>query len=373
MDKWERVEPNIYRRGSRLYVKFRADGKRYTFPVPGNKVRTARRVLKEKQGLVVQGREREALPKRATFDELAQDYWTAQENKGLRSLWQSKISFDRARAYFKGWRAVNVTGPEIEKFLKFRRGQPTQYGRPPSPDTLRRDLHVLRAILFMGWENDKILKMPKIPVRPKQVKRKGFFRPEEFGRLLSELPDYVRPLVHLAYVTGMRRAELLDLAWAGAEAEDPSGYLDLSDGLIQLHRTKSCEHRIVPLTPDLIEIFQNRRADLDALAPSFPYVFFRVEGLRVRRILNFTGAWKTALGRAGLPDDRRLHDLRRSAVRNLNLAGVDRASGMAIVGHKTQEIHADYDQRDEQDYREAMMRLTAHNSGTQRKADGETN
>jgi hypothetical protein len=56
----------------------------------------------------------------------------------------------------------------------------------------------------------------------------------------------------------------------------------------------------------------------------------------------------------------------------LNLAGVDRASAMAIVGHKTEEVHADYDQRDEQDYREAMMRLAAHNSGTQREADGGT-
>ena len=55
----------------------------------------------------------------------------------------------------------------------------------------------------------------------------------------------------------------------------------------------------------------------------------------------FRRAWLTACRRAGLPG-RIPHDFRRTAVRNLERAGVPRSTAMKMVGHKTESIYRRY-------------------------------
>jgi integrase len=52
-------------------------------------------------------------------------------------------------------------------------------------------------------------------------------------------------------------------------------------------------------------------------------------------------AWKTARVAAGVPD-LHFHDLRRSAVRNMDRAGVPRPVAMRISGHKTESMYNRY-------------------------------
>ena len=49
-------------------------------------------------------------------------------------------------------------------------------------------------------------------------------------------------------------------------------------------------------------------------------------------------SWKTACTDASGPG-RLLHDLRRSAVRNLERAGVSRSVAMKMTGHKTESVY----------------------------------
>ncbi len=64
------------------------------------------------------------------------------------------------------------------------------------------------------------------------------------------------------------------------------------------------------------------------------------------RIKSFRGAWDAATEAAGYPD-KLLHDFRRTAVRNLERAGVPRSSAMAMVGHQTESIYRRYAIQDE--------------------------
>jgi integrase len=99
---------------------------------------------------------------------------------------------------------------------------------------------------------------------------------------------------------------------------------------------------------------------------------FRRDGERIR---SFRRAWITACRRAGLArvverDGRTIvyplripHDFRRTAVRNLERAGVPRSTAMAMVGHRTESIYRRYAIVDETMLQEGAERLTAFYRG----------
>ncbi len=71
--------------------------------------------------------------------------------------------------------------------------------------------------------------------------------------------------------------------------------------------------------------------------------------------MTFRTAWKNACKAAGCPG-KLIHDMRRSAVRTFERAGVPRSVAMSIVGHKTESIYRRYAIVDEAMQREAAAR-----------------
>jgi integrase len=78
---------------------------------------------------------------------------------------------------------------------------------------------------------------------------------------------------------------------------------------------------------------------------------------RGKPIAGFRKAWTKACKHAGCPG-RIPHDFRRTAVRNLERAGVPRSVAMKMVGHKTEAIYRRYAIVDEAMLREGAERLT---------------
>jgi integrase len=76
----------------------------------------------------------------------------------------------------------------------------------------------------------------------------------------------------------------------------------------------------------------------DAKFPHCPSLFFNKEG---KQIGSFRKAWTSACKRAGMPG-LLFHDLRRSAVVNMDRAGVPRRVIMQITGHKTEVMFTRY-------------------------------
>jgi hypothetical protein len=68
--------------------------------------------------------------------------------------------------------------------------------------------------------------------------------------------------------------------------------------------------------------------------------------------------WEAACNRAGLPG-RLVHDFRRTAVRNLERAGVPRSVAMKLVGHKTEAVYRRYAIVAEGDLKAGAERLAA--------------
>jgi integrase len=69
---------------------------------------------------------------------------------------------------------------------------------------------------------------------------------------------------------------------------------------------------------------------------TIPYVFHRKGPIR-----DLYKRWREATKAAKIPD-RLIHDLRRTAVRNLERAGVPRFVAMKLTGHKTEAVYRRY-------------------------------
>jgi integrase len=77
-----------------------------------------------------------------------------------------------------------------------------------------------------------------------------------------------------------------------------------------------------------------------------------------KRIKDFRVTWDTITKAAGLPG-LHLHDLRRSAVRNMMRRGVTEQVAMRISGHKTASVFRRYDIVSEADLTEAALKVEA--------------
>ena len=92
--------------------------------------------------------------------------------------------------------------------------------------------------------------------------------------------------------------------------------------------------RMIVMVGEVAGIIERRQQER---VESCPYVFHR----RGVRINDFYQAWCTARDKAELPG-LLFHDARRTAVRNMDRAGVPRQTAKQITGHKTDAVYNRY-------------------------------
>ena len=116
--------------------------------------------------------------------------------------------------------------------------------------------------------------------------------------------------------------------------------------------------RVEPTTPAVHDVFcecwKERRLDTNRV--------FLYNGKPIKRIGT---AFKAACRRAGITG-LRIHDFRHTASTNLRRAGLDTATAMKIVGHKSERMHRRYNTIEPEDLQKAAQRLHNYiaNTGT---------
>jgi integrase len=283
---------------------------------------------------------------RTTLDDLATMVRDDYRANGRRSLDRMEDAIGHLRRVFGPARAIEITGDRVTAYAAARRREGAANA------TINRELAALKRMFRLGERAGKVDRRPPITMLAEDNVRTGFFEPDQVQAVLRHLPDDLRPVFEVAYVTGWRvRSEILTRRWHHVDFH--AGWLRLEPG-----EAKNREGRMFPLIPQLRAVLERQRALTEALQVAsgriIPVVFHR-DGATIKY---FRRSWLTACKRAGLPG-RLPHDFRRTAVRNLERAGVPRSAAMKLVGHKTEAIYRRYAIADEGMLREAAAKLAA--------------
>jgi integrase len=320
----------------------RSTGVRYKLGDPVTGKRNAERALER---LKKEAEENEdAGASGITYMQLRQLLIDDYENRKLRSLASLEgaplKSLDR---HFGKMTVDEITTDEVKAYLKKRKAQ----GRADA--TCNNEMAALRRMLKLGIEEGvggiklNASQLPVIKISNPENARQGFVEPEEFAKIAAALPEHIKPLAMFLYGSSWRSGEAKSLRWTD---------VDFIEGMVRLDgtRTKNKSGRVFPfaaigIAKDALELAHKRRKKALELArqpldgDAWPFVFSDHLG---RPLGDFRKTWRAACKKAELKKPVLVHDLRRSAVRNMVAAGLGEADAMAISGHKTREVFQRY-------------------------------
>jgi integrase len=339
-------EAGALRESALWWIEFHYRGKRHREPTASANRMDAVRLLKKRLGESGHGKVISRDVDRTTFEDLAEMLINDYRANGRKSLDRAEDSVQHLRERLTGVRACDITADRVTAYVAARLADGAANA------TVNRELSALKRMLRLGEIAGKVAHRPILSMLREHNTRTGFFEEPEFRAVVKHLPEDLRALFEVAYLTGWRvKSELLTRQWAHVDFRN--GWLRLEPG-----ETKNDEGRMFPLTPMLRAVLERQRERTEALQRStgeiYPAVFHR-EG---RPIKSFRRAWLTACRRAGLTG-RIPHDFRRTAVRNLERAGVPRSTAMKMVGHKTETIYRRYAIADEGMLRAGGVKLEA--------------
>lgn len=371
------------RKASRfLWVRYRVSGTSYEESTHSTSWREAAKFLSRKQAELGLGVFVAPDAKRVTFADLAEMLRNNYQVRGRRTLTVRIVdgrekfggtlegSLAHLEAFFGAGRALAITTDRVTAYERQR------LDAGAARATLNKELAALRRMFNLAVEAKRLTRaqVPVIHTPDPRNARQGFFEEADFRAVIAELPEPLRPVMEFCYLTGWRPMdEVLPLTW---------DRVDFRAGIVRLepNTTKNDEGRAFPFDtyPPLAELLERQRAHTKAterrLGRVIPHVFHR-DG---RPIKSYHCAWRSACQRAAVvrrggveivvrPQlvGRIVYDFRRTAVRNLERAGVPRSVAMKLTGHKTEAVYRRYAIVAEQDLREGVAKLARGTEGGQ--------
>ena len=235
------------------------------------------------------------------------------------------------KEFFKGKRLRDDTPMLIEQYKQLRLKTDTLHKRKRSPATVNRELQVLSKVFSMAYDNGLVETNPMRRVRKlrEDPARERYLRDDEEKRLFEALigrSAYVRPIVLLAFQTGMRQGEILGLKWK---------HIDFDQNTIcGSHQDRTTAKNIAMSTPVEVEL-----RSLKQDAPRDAYVFgYPRTGMKAVKLRH---AWQRACAKAEIYG-LRFHDLQHMFATRLRAKGVHEMDIMSLLVHTRLQITTRY-------------------------------
>lgn len=329
----------ILKRGTTYWIAYYHRGKEFRESSRSDIEAQARKFLKKRIGEVAGGQLIGPSEERVSFDDLTDLLLTDYEINGKRSIESVRLSIKHLRGYFGFARAIDITADRVSKYVRERQQEAAANG------SINRELAALKRAFTLATRAGRLRSAPYIPLLEENNSRRGFVDHGSFLALREGLPVHLKDPVSFLYLSGWRVSEMRTLEWRD---------VDLADHQVRLRpeESKNKDGRVLPLRGELREIFERARRNR---RPECPYVFHE-SGTPIG---DFRKAWKTACKQAGIAV-LIVHDLRRTAVRNMVRAGIPERVAMELSGHKTRRIFDRYNIVSDEDLSAATDRLEDH-------------
>ena len=341
----------IYQRGSTWWIAYSHRGHEYRESSGSDSEAQAKRLLKKRLGEIGRGRLIGPVEEKVTFDGMAQDIQRDYETNGKRSLRSVTLSITHLQGFFGLDRALDITTDKIRAYISHRQSEGA------SNASINRELAALKRMFSLAIQAGKLSSRPYISTLEENNARQGFLGHGEFLTLRENLPDHLHGPVTFLYHSGWRVSEMRALEWRD---------VDLVGSVVRLRPevSKNKDGRVLPLDGELLQTIERANGQRQ---PELPFVFHS----NGQPIGSFGKAWRKACCSAGLGTMENngskkkytgtiVHDLRRTAVRNMVRAGIHERVAMSLTGHKTRSIFDRYNIVSEADLAQAAKRLQSH-------------
>lgn len=200
--------------------------------------------------------------------------------------------------------------------------------------TVNKDIRTLRRIFNLaieprGYVHERLNPFAKLKQRKKAEKPIRYVTTGEYRRLMDSTEGlWWRTLISVAYGSGLRRGEILNLTWTDIDFENHCISIKAKGATEDTveWEPKDHENRVVPICGETEELL----ATMEFKAPEgHPYVFLSAKRLRLIREHQKTANWKPSsepvnnlirdfdkIWRGAGMKKCTIHDLRRSAITN---------------------------------------------------------
>ena len=253
------------------------------------------------------------------------------------------------KAEFGNRKAAQITPLMVDNFrIKMKKTVSEHTAKPFSGSSINKMISLARRIYYLGMDAGIVKSNPFARRGTFKEEPKGHYIPDqEFREIHKHLPEYLKPVILVAYLTGMRRGEILELVWDKVNLSE--GYVDLTP-----EDTKTDEPRRIYFgsIKELKNVFIN--ADRKKKAGQ-KLVFTKEDGSPVPKWY-IQRLFKKACLKAKV-SPYRLHDLRHTFNTNMTKAGVDQVVVMKLTGHKTNAMFLRYSHIDKEQGEGAMEKL----------------
>jgi integrase len=339
------------KKGKRVtyWISYRLpNGKQKQEPVGGS-IDEARAADGKKKALKREGKLFDILEEtKMNFKDLSKWYRNLEIVKAQKAFWRSEISLRHFNAVHGDMIVAKIKPVDLENYQAKRKA------KGKADNTVDSELGTIRAMVNKAFDNDmvsgetlKAFKRTKKLLKRNANARTRILSHDEFEALCENAALHLKHAVIIAYHTGMRRGEILQLRW-------PMVDMKARAITLEAHMTKDDEKRIIPISPSLNGTLKG----IPRALHDDHVLLFRGKPLK-----ELGKSLQRACVKAEIPYGRKIkngftfHDLRHSFNTNMRKAGVDESVIMSITGHSTREMFDRYNTVDADDTREAVNKL----------------
>lgn len=285
-----------------------SEGKRHRIKVRGNE-----RTAKLKEAHLLEQREMEIMyperrKKTVSFRQLTDNYFRL-HGPQLRARRTWEYMANQILKKFGNHTMQQLTSKELQVFYNELRASGLTVA------TVRRNMTLINAIINLAIKHGDYVGInpcKSVDMEPEDNKRTRYLSQEEIQLLKDNCRADVWPVVFCALCTGMRRGEILNLAWEN---------VDLIHNNITLLKTKSAKKREIPILPELKEM-------LLRVSPKPSGKVFEISKDA------FNCSWKRMLAKLQIPDVC-FHTLRHTFSSYFMMNGGVITDLQQILGHST--------------------------------------